>query len=131
MRRHLLTLALFGAFGAFVMVSDAQACHKRKCTPACAPAPCAVVEPCPPPPCPPPAPVCEPVCAPKKHCFSFKMPKLCMPKLNLCHKRTACAPVCEPACGGAAPVAYSAPVASPQGYGAPVYAAPQVHASGQ
>ena len=117
MRRHLIVLAVVGLFG--FVASNANACHfKPKCgKPACAPAPCVAVAPCPPP-----APVCEPVaCKPKCH---FKMPKMnfCMPKFNLCHKKAVCAaPACE-----SAPVTYAA---------APVYAAPQsspqVMASGQ
>ena len=121
MRRHLIVLAVVGLFG--FAASEASACHmKKRChKPACAPAPCAVVEPCPPPP----PPVCEPVtCAPRKKCC-FKMPKMHMPKFSLCHKK----PACEPApCEYAAPVAaYAAPqYASPQGY-----ASPQVMPSGQ
>lgn len=86
MRRHFLTLALVGLFGAF-LASDASACcHKKKqaCAPvACAPAPVPVVECAPPPP---PVVACAPV---KKKC-GFKMPKLG------CHKKKACAPA--PAC---------------------------------
>ena len=124
MRRHLLTLALTGLFGAF-LTADAQACHKRKCTPACAPvvacAPAPVCEPCPPP-----APVCEPVVCevPKKKCSLFAGHKIKMGGL-FHHKKAACAPapvVCETA-------AYAptwAPAPSPQ-----VYATGQAHASGQ
>jgi hypothetical protein len=121
MRRHLLTLALAGLFGAF-LTADAQACHKKKCTPACAPVACApapVCEPCPPPP---PPPVCEPcptVCeTPKKKCGLFGGHKLKMGGL-FHHKKAACAP---------AAVAYTtwAPAPSPQ-----VYSSGQAHPSGQ
>jgi hypothetical protein len=112
MRRQLMTLALAGLFGALLTSGEAQACHKRKCTPACAPAPtCA------------PAPVCAPA---KKHCGLFgggghKM----FGGGGLCHKKkAACAPApCGPApCEG--PVAAYYPAPSPQ-------ASPQIHASGQ
>jgi hypothetical protein len=111
MRRHLLTLALTGLFGAF-LTADAQACHKKKCTPACAPvvacAPAPVCEPCPPPP------VCE---TPKKKCGLFGGHKI---KLGgLFHHKKACAPATV-AC------ATWAPAPSPQ-----VYPSGQVQASGQ
>ncbi len=120
MRRHLLTLALAGLFGVLA-TADAKACHKKKCTPACAPAPVPCVVQTPPPaPCPPPAPVCAP--APKKHCGLFGHKGGGKKKGGLCHKKAA---------AECAPVAYyeSAPV----GYAAPVYAAPQAspQASGQ
>ena len=122
MRRHLLTLALAGVFGVFA-ASDASACHKIRC--GHTPAPCVVVEPCPPP-------VCEPtpVCAPAPKCGLFKHlggcghKKFKMP--SLCHKKAFCAPapvVCETTYAPA-PVVYAAPQASAQG-------SPQAMASGQ
>lgn len=113
MRRHLLTLALAGFFGAFFTATEAQACHKPKC-----PKPCAVE--CPPPP--PPPVCCEPCPPPAPKCGLIKHRGGCGHKKRfaggLCHKK----PACEPA---------PCPVA----YGAPVYAAPQAtaqaHASGQ
>jgi hypothetical protein len=109
MKRHLLTLVLSGLVGSLVLAGNAEACHKKKCT--CAPAPCAVAEPCPAP-----APVCEPTCAPKK-CGLFAHMKGM--KLG-CHKRAVCAEVvpCET-------VAYSAPVYS---WAPSVYSSPQVSA---
>jgi len=95
MRRHLLTLALVGMFGAF-LASDANAgCHKKKaCAPCAAPVAYAPA-PCPPPiavvecaPCPPPIVVVE--CAPVKKKCHFKMPKMG----HGCHKKAACAPAC-------------------------------------
>lgn len=116
MRRTLIVLALAGLFGAFV-ATDAQACHKKKCAPACPPAPCVVEAPV----CPPPAPVCEPApCAPKK--CHFKLPKFKLP--SLCHKKPACEPA-PVACEAAPAPVYAA------AQSAPVYAAPQVTASGQ
>ena len=101
MRRSLLTLVAAAALGLF-LTTDASACHKKACAPACEPVVCA-----------PPAPVCEPVaCAPKKHC-GFKLPKF---KLG-CHKQAACAPACE--------------TYAPVTYAAPVYAAPQAYPSAQ
>src|SRR5947209_17639873 len=104
MRRHLLVLTVAGVLGAF-LASDARACHKKKCQPACAPAPCAVVEPCPAP--------CAVVetCAPAPKCGLFKHAGGCGHKKfqfpKLCHKKATCAPapVCET-------VTYAAP--SPQ-----------------
>ena len=80
--RNLMTLALAGLFGGFLLVGDASACHKKKCAcpapaPVCAPAPVVY--------CPPPAPVCPPV---KKTCH-FKMPKMSIGH----HKKAACAPI--------------------------------------
>jgi hypothetical protein len=107
MRRHLLTFALTGLFGALLLSSDASACcHKKR---ACAPAPCAPVACVQPAPCPPPAPVCEP-CPPPTGC--------CKKKFNLfgglCHKRRACAQPAVVVCASPAPVIY-APAPSPQG----------------
>ena len=104
--RHLSTLALAGLFGALLLVSDASACHKKKCpcpapAPVCAPAPAPVCAPAP-------APVCE---TPKKKCH-FKMPKMHMPKFSLCHKKAA--PVCEPTCAAPVYETYATPQASPQ-----------------
>ena len=120
MRRFLLTFVTLSAAALFA--SDASACHKKACTPACAPvavcAPAPVVE-------------CAPVvaeCAPVKKCC-FKMPKFKMPKFGgLCHKKAACAaPVaCEPC---AAPAVYEAPMASPQA--SPQMIAPSAQASMQ
>jgi len=111
MRRTLLTLSLAGLFGAFLTVGEAQACHKKKCTPACAPAPVVVA--------------CAPApaaCVPAKKCGSgFKMPKIKMG--GLCHKKAAA--TCAPATYAAAPTYYAAPV-----YAAP-QASAQAHATGQ
>jgi hypothetical protein len=114
MKRHLMTLLVAGFVGSLVLVGNAEACHKKRCTCAPAPcAPCAVVEPAP---CPPPAPVCETTCAPRKHCGLFSHFKGI--KLGGCfHHKKACAPApCPPPCGEV--VAYSAPMA-------PVYSSPQ------
>jgi hypothetical protein len=111
MKRHFMTLVLMGFAGSLFLVGNAEACHKRKC--GCAPAPCVVEAPCPPP-----APVCERTCAPKRTCGLFS----CFKGLKLgCHRKAACAPACTPApCGEV--VAYSAPVT----YSAPgVYTTPQ------
>jgi len=116
MKRHLMTLILSGFVGSLVLVGNAEACHKKRCT--CAPTPtCAVYEPAP---CPPPAPVCEPACAPKvKHCGLFSGFKGI--KLGGCFHKKACAPApCAAPCGEV--VAYSAPVTY---YSAPVYSSPQ------
>ncbi|AMV40006.1 hypothetical protein [Planctomyces sp. SH-PL62] len=127
MKRHLLGLALGALVGSFVLVGDAQACHKKKtaCAPtvACAPAP-VVCEP---------APVCAPApvvvetCAPapKKHCF--KMPK--MPKFHglkgLGCKKAAPVATCNEVVYGAPETVYAAP----QAYATPqVLAAPQASA---
>jgi hypothetical protein len=104
MRRHLLTLALVGAFGALLLSNDAQACcHKKRC-----PQPtCCVVPPPPPPP-----PVCEPApCPPAKKCGLFHRGGCghARPRLGFCHKKAACAPPCA-----VAPVYYAAP--TPQAY---------------
>lgn len=109
MKRHLMTLLVAGFFGSLVLVGNAQACHKKKCT--CTPPPCVVVEPAP---CPAPAPVCEPTCAPKKHCGLFSHFKGI--KLGGCFHKKACAPA---PCGEV--VAYSAPAA-------PVYSSSQASA---
>jgi hypothetical protein len=111
MKRHLMTLILSGFVGALVLSGNAEACHKKKC--ACAPAPCAVVQPVP---CPPPAPVCQPTCAPaRKKCGLFSCFKgVKMPKLG--HHKKACAPA---PCGEV--IVYNAPVT----YSAPVYSSPQ------
>lgn len=116
MRRHMMILSLAGVFGLVLSAGDASACCKKKCTPACAPAPVVACAPAP-------APVvtCAPApvaCAPAKKCggMKFKMPKMG----GLCHKKAA------PACA-AAPVAYYAPAAS---YASP-QASAQSYASGQ
>ena len=84
MKRYLMTLILSGFLGSLVLVGNAEACHKKKCSHAPAPI-CAVVEPAP---CPPPAPVCEPVaCAPKQKCGLFS----CFKGIKLGHHKKACA----------------------------------------
>jgi hypothetical protein len=110
MRRHLLTLALAGFFGAFFTATEAQACHRPRC-----PQPCAVE--CPPPP----PPVCEPCPPPAPRCGLFAHRGGCGHRRlfsggGLCHRK----PACEPA---PCPVVYEGPV----------YAAPQAtaQASGQ
>ena len=113
MKRYLMTLVLSGLVGSLVLVSNAEACHKKKCT--CAPAPvCAA--PCPAP-CPPPAPVCEPCPPARKHCMfsGFRGMRLG------CHHKTECAPAPAPACAPCETVAYAAPVI----YAAPVTTSPQ------
>ena len=84
MKRHFLALLLTGFVGSLVLVGNAEACHKKRCT--CAPTACAVVEPAP---CPAPAPVCEPTCAPRKHCGLFSHFKGI--KLGGCFHKRACA----------------------------------------
>ena len=116
MKRHLMTLILSGFVGSLVLVGNAEACHKKKCT--CAPTPCcAVVEPAP---CPPPAPVCEPACAPKvKHC-GLSPASRGSSWAVLPQEGVRPGPVWAPApCGTV--VAYSAPVT----YSTPVYSSPQ------
>jgi hypothetical protein len=90
MIRHLTTLVLCGVLGSMVLVSNAEACHKKRC--GCAPVVCAPK----PVPC-----VTYAVCAPKvKHCF--KLP-------SFYHKK----PVCTTT------VAYCAPTPVYQSYAAP------------
>jgi hypothetical protein len=117
MKRHLMTLILSGFVGSLVLVGNAEACHKKRCS--CAPTPCcAVVEPAP---CPPPAPVCEPACAPRKHCGLFSGFKGI--KLGGCFHKRSCAPApCAAAPAPCGPVAYAA---APVTYAAPVYSSPQ------
>jgi len=114
MKRHLLGLALGALVGSFVLVGDAQACHKKKVAcaapaPVCAPAP--VVECAPAPVCVPVVETCAP--APKKSCFGGlgKLKGLGHGFKGFGHKK-ACAPA--PACD----VVYAAPAET-------VYAAPQ------
>jgi hypothetical protein len=98
---------------------------------------------------------CDTGCAPKKKCFSFHMPKICLPKIScpklvhstsyewvlkkkhsfsLCHAPKAgcgdggAAPVYATGQGGVSPSGQG--VISPTGQGAP-YAAPQVFGAGQ
>ena len=104
-RRSLLTLAASAAFGLFLTADASACCHKKAAAcpepVACAPAP---VE-----------------CAPaRKHC-GFKLPKFG----GFCHKKAACAPVCETY---AAPVAYEAPAVYATGQAAP---SAQTYATGQ
>lgn len=79
MRRPFLTLALTGLLGSLLLSSDAAACcHKKK---ACAPAPCAMPAPCPPPPvcyepapCPPPRKKCGGLFKKKHHGCGHEAP---------------------------------------------------------
>ena len=117
MKRHLMTLVLSGLVGSLVLVGDANACHKKKCSHAVAT--CVVVEPAPCPPPPPPAPVCEPTCAPvKKKCHLLARFK----GLGLHRKACAPAPCAAPVAAPCETVAYSAPV---------TYAAPAILSSPQ
>lgn len=100
---------------------------------------------------------CEPACAPKKHCFSFHMPKICMPKIScpkIVHtcsyewvlKKKHCFSIvhapketCGEPCatgavyptgqGGVSPSGQG--VIAPSGQGTAPYAAPQVFGAGQ
>jgi hypothetical protein len=115
MVRHLTTLILGGILGSMVLVGNAEACHRRKCSHVAPPA-CAAPTVCVKPVCPPPAPCVKPVsycapkanCAPKVKCCKITLPKLCFPKF--CQKRS-CPPPVVLAC--ATPVTYAAPIAYP------------------
>jgi hypothetical protein len=110
MVRHLTTLVLGGILGSMVLVGNAEACHRRKCSHV-APVVCAAPVVCVTPVCPPPVPCVKTVatCAPKVKCCKITLPKLCLPKL--CHKKSYCPPPVTVAC--ATPVYYSAPVGYP------------------
>ncbi len=87
---------------------------------------------------------CETPCAPKKHCFSFHMPKICLPKIScpkLVHttsyewvlKKKHCFSIAhapKETCGEAPVYATGQGVVAPTGQTAS-YAAPQVFGAGQ
>lgn len=107
MRRHLLTLVLTGVFGAFALVSDASACHKKKCAPApaCAPAPVVCAAPAPV--------VCEP--APAKKCCFKKAGGHKLFAGGFCHKKKVCAEPVVVACPAPAPMVVPSAQAAPSG----------------
>jgi hypothetical protein len=102
---------------------------------------------------------CETPCAPKQHCFSFHMPKICLPKIScpkIVHttsyewvlKKKHCFSIAhapketcgDPCAAGGAPVYATGQggvspsgqgVIAPSGQGAAPYAAPQVFGAGQ